>query len=592
MNYSIDDMVRESLRDGSERHNLGAWANMERMLDGKDPYAPVPAKRSNIARKYLPLILLFIGLSAGGSYLLMDHLTVPKTDRNTDNTAIRSNNSPSVIQPSTPEMANPVQPSEHIANTYPDRQPEGFNKKQQKVSSSDKPIASLASIGQRKEGYSVHQKKKGGRKNISAVDPENTQKASFARHSSGGSGVQKQSDIKEMGIKSKQAIWTQMTAPVKGLPEAFAHAGPDGTLLETTQWDTLAKYEVHPSHYRDANGKMKWSFDTLKGEDAIIQRKVLSYKETNPRYVELSPEDEARVNKQTGVVLASNNSQDVLEAVQKETIQEIQDQSAKTISAEEKAKAGAFRNFYRTTLQKLERTSIRIKDKQIPIYPGMTVGVNASIFSKKNNFGGFNGGFTAFTPLNRTFSLMAELRYFFKNNAGYTVNDYSHTIKALDSIQNTAKTVYMYQVDSNAIGYNFKNFSTLELPIMLKAHAGHFNFYGGPVLAYSFPLSVTRSTKNYAVQWTDSIPNNASYVFRTDVSPLYTNQDFRSRFGVGYTVGIGYNFNANLYLDLRLSQTLWDNAKTATSKEISKTFFRIPGIQFSLGYHFRKFERE
>jgi hypothetical protein len=35
----IDDIFRNGLSEGQEQLNLGAWANMERMLDGKNPYA-------------------------------------------------------------------------------------------------------------------------------------------------------------------------------------------------------------------------------------------------------------------------------------------------------------------------------------------------------------------------------------------------------------------------------------------------------------------------------------------------------------------------------------------------------------------------
>ena len=36
---SIDMLVRQALEGGQEQLNLGAWANMDRMLDGKNPYA-------------------------------------------------------------------------------------------------------------------------------------------------------------------------------------------------------------------------------------------------------------------------------------------------------------------------------------------------------------------------------------------------------------------------------------------------------------------------------------------------------------------------------------------------------------------------
>jgi hypothetical protein len=43
----IDDLFRDVLSQGKEQLNLGAWANMERMLDGKNPYSQEEPKKND-----------------------------------------------------------------------------------------------------------------------------------------------------------------------------------------------------------------------------------------------------------------------------------------------------------------------------------------------------------------------------------------------------------------------------------------------------------------------------------------------------------------------------------------------------------------
>ncbi len=62
-NISIDELFREGLSHGKEQLNLGAWANMERMLDGKAPYSNddnAPKKKKRI----LPFWIIIAGISA------------------------------------------------------------------------------------------------------------------------------------------------------------------------------------------------------------------------------------------------------------------------------------------------------------------------------------------------------------------------------------------------------------------------------------------------------------------------------------------------------------------------------------------------
>lgn len=58
----IDDLFRDGLYNAEEQLNLGAWANMERMLDGKNPYAEEEINRLTASRRILSIALVIISI--------------------------------------------------------------------------------------------------------------------------------------------------------------------------------------------------------------------------------------------------------------------------------------------------------------------------------------------------------------------------------------------------------------------------------------------------------------------------------------------------------------------------------------------------
>ncbi len=67
----IDDLFRDVLSQGKEQLNLGAWANMERMLDGKNPYSQEEPKKK---RRILPIlgIITAVGTILSGAYFALN----------------------------------------------------------------------------------------------------------------------------------------------------------------------------------------------------------------------------------------------------------------------------------------------------------------------------------------------------------------------------------------------------------------------------------------------------------------------------------------------------------------------------------------
>jgi len=127
------------------------------------------------------------------------------------------------------------------------------------------------------------------------------------------------------------------------------------------------------------------------------------------------------------------------------------------------------------------------------------------------------------------------------------------------------------------------------LPIILQSHIGKFTPYVGFNLAYSFKLNTTSISKSYAVKDTVIMSNSISFIEPSNTSYEFLREDFGSRLGLGYTIGTSYSLNPNLYIDLRLSNVLKDNSKTLSAREISDGIFKVPFVQFSIGYRFKKF---
>ena len=124
----------------------------------------------------------------------------------------------------------------------------------------------------------------------------------------------------------------------------------------------------------------------------------------------------------------------------------------------------------------------------------------------------------------------------------------------------------------------------------LSANIRKFTAYGGVNFNYGFRLNVASAQQSNPLSIADTVIGSASYTPRTNTEMKFTTDDFAKRLGLGYTVGGSYNVNPNLYLDLRMSNPVWDNTKGAAKQEISDVFFKIPSFQLSIGYRFRKYK--
>jgi hypothetical protein len=196
--------------------------------------------------------------------------------------------------------------------------------------------------------------------------------------------------------------------------------------------------------------------------------------------------------------------------------------------------------------------------------PGLTAGINGTFFGP-NSFKGFQFGVAGDFIFGDTWSILCELEYFHRiNSNNFSINDQYYDA-------NTRQV--------NTSVYSFPTLHSFEMPIAARFNVGNFGFSAGLNLVYSLSFTPD-STMGQPSASTKSQPVGIAS------GPKLNFDDFGSRFGIGYLVGMSYNVSQNLTLDMRNVQTVWDNAKSPGSKIISDQLYKSPSLQFSLIYRF------
>lgn len=201
---------------------------------------------------------------------------------------------------------------------------------------------------------------------------------------------------------------------------------------------------------------------------------------------------------------------------------------------------------------------------------GLTAGINSNFFGS-NSFKGFQFGMTANLIFNDTWNIMTEMKYFHRLNNNKSIEDnyYSYTP--------ASNNQYSKQLLLNS--YSFSTLHSIEMPVAIRYAKGKFNFYSGGNFLYSFSINTgaeTLPTYGVAPELVNEVgPDNA---------PKLNEEDFRSRFGIGYLFGFSYKLAPNASLDFRTVQTVWDNSNTTGAKSVSGQLYRAPSLQLSIMY--------
>lgn len=630
----IDDLFRNGLASGEEPMSETAWLNMERMLNGENPYADETSRK----RRILPWLFgggLVAMLTAGGWWLQHQSKSTSPVESivsTTPNTSTAPNTSTSANLPAvagSPRVTEApestlVEASEQASasaemNAVPvstghvdgdaSTETHGSSKNSKKLNKSGSKLAFVANKAKQKEGN-----------NDSFNETENNTKNGLAQASeqapsSPDTELNKPSKNR---LKAKGDLRTA-TAKLNQDEQGSAQQGPIVLQAPTRVASPLApqpvssmnadvkpkqimKVELTERVVRLRDGSvLNKGFDTLQisSSEEPTARALPRWMQPDadgkyhPRYVVLNDAQEAQAQQQRPLGSNTPSATDVTPSNTKANTTAAAPATlplAKSVSEESSRGQQKEKSIdrLRTKAAILSADMASLSGKSCP---GMSMGVHAAINNPKNNFGGFQFGLNNLKPFGDYFSLLAEVKFFIRNNSGYSIRDIMTSNKnlSMDTMSSPAQTIYSYQVDSMSHLYNFKRFAAIELPVVFQFHYRRLTAYAGLNMAYQFRIKTSNVQRNFVVNHNDTVSSQMPYSMPGELGQDVTKADFHARWGLGVVGGMSYSFNPQLYVDLRMVRNLSDNAQTLAARDVSANTFKVPSVQLSLGYRFRKF---
>ena len=187
-------------------------------------------------------------------------------------------------------------------------------------------------------------------------------------------------------------------------------------------------------------------------------------------------------------------------------------------------------------------------------------------------------GLFSFADGQSPWSLMLQARYsqYFNNR----INTYS------DNYTNyTPGTNGQFAQEEKEHYFKYSTASNINIPLVLQytPYKSKFTFFGGADMNYYFKINAEETER--------TLSTTSVTTAQTNEVPL-TLADFNSRFGVGAVLGVGYNINSVMRLDVRMAKGLWDNAKTPGAQRISGDLYKTPNLQLNLGVRLGKDKKE
>lgn len=587
----IDDLFRDKLSDGEEQLNLGAWANMERMLDGKNPYADEEDKRK---RRILPFILIFTLLSGA---VAAGYLALTKGQKSTNTTETASAEPKAQTLTANYTTDKNIQSETALIQEGNTSKKTASNQTNLLADNSTKPTQTVL------HSPEIEKKSKAKKSNAKSKALIQNLESNMEAHNSASASDEQKGDIAEVNptfsVKEKKGKKPLMASKGNKSNKEEIVDSNQKEKEEKVASEKMDQYQINQNVKFDRKGNPSVEFDTIAKNQLALEKNgeetekpILTPEQTNPRLVNLSPEQELALNSSAPQVETEKIQPKSLQIASKEKLIP-KDGNTETHKPDGESFFEKLRTFAVVNAQKMSLLTTSLINMGYPMIPGISIGANAAVFNPKNNFGGFHVGVNNLKPLNSRLSILTELKYFIRNNSGYTINDITTINKNLSADNATLasqnKTIYTYQVDSSVSNYNFKNFSSLELPVMLQAHFRSFTAYGGVNMAYIFRLNVKENKKNYVLNKEAIVDNNVVFAPKQEMIKRFSRDDFSSRFGLGYTVGASVSLSPSIYIDARMTQNLWDNARSASAREVSSGYFKVPTLQLSLGYRFKQF---
>lgn len=588
--YSIDELFREGLSEGREQLNLGAWANMDRMLNGQNPYTDEEQPTQRKKRRWLPLLLIGVLVTAiigAGTYLLNQNKNnnndVAKTE-NKSQIANSQNNTENNITNKSYNIDLPennksnVEKTNDISNKILSDKGRSneFSKKENTTTQNNVNTNEITNtlnddkkLNTNKAETNTLNKNKNSKKDIAQKEP-NTDI----------------SDEGKMKVKEQEKLDVALE---NNTPEIKTNKKVKQTVNRIVTKESVVKDEYNVNNTKVDTLSITQS-EIEKDNNLELENKgELKSENTNyhPRYIGAHIHVEGPQKESKNDVAATNKQQN-----ENASNVKTEDKKHGITAKNEKGNESDWKNNISNSISKVGEKTVDFFSAFKKLDLGISLGLSVALFGTQNNYGGFQGGITNATRISDNLTLLSELKFFLHNNAGFTINQIQTNVfnQSIDTVMYAAtnQTLYSYQIDSIVKKYNFKNFMSLQLPVMLQYTFNRFGIYAGANFAYNFKIQTTEADNKYVKSYYAKVNNSNPYEFPTGTATDYARTDFRARFGIGYAVGLNCYINSKVYVDLRLAKQFWDNSNNNAMREISTGVTKVPFTQLSLGYKFGK----
>jgi hypothetical protein len=622
----IDDVFK-NLRNGEESEGSGAWLNMKGLLDAEMPVGGVVSGGRSVRRYIIPVIALLLLGGGGATYWQMKNneptIATSATTRpgSTTGNGTRSSGSGNDHGNGTASVAtlpaadsgdknnaNATTPAATRALTANMPTPHNNNRSGRKQTGTNSILNPKTAnhTTQTNTGAAIANNTPAAGKNKS----ETTQAAQKAANGNAANNTNKTTvtagnnntaDVTGNKIVKHQQV-VETIKPKEEAPLVLASASNKGPLPKhqatgntSPNWKTAAVINNNKIVQSPDGNFYKEERDTFKRID-LVERFVYANGNTSRNAIPKMVTDTLAVTRIENIRYVPITRMDLAELQKLNvniTIKELVPLAklrASTVSREHVSLVPL--SNYKVASRRVDPSSFNkliqntagglagYFDGSRNFYAAVMVGGNAS-FGNPGAFG-MQLGIAGLLSLSERWTLVAELKYMNHYFSNYSLEDQSVSYD-VSKTQTPSGWLFSGNELVTSTAYKVNSYGSIQMPIMLSYNLGRVSIFGGLNLAYSFPVDWEKRTNTNtryveSQQQLDKNPyQNKSFLFDEK-------NDFASRFGLGYALGMNYDLSRKVSLDARMTQLLMDNAKGNT--EAINKLFRMPSLQFSLGYYF------
>jgi hypothetical protein len=223
----------------------------------------------------------------------------------------------------------------------------------------------------------------------------------------------------------------------------------------------------------------------------------------------------------------------------------------------------------------------------VTLRPGIVAGITST--TGNYNMMGVQFGIAGIMTMSEKWSMFAELKYIYRFGNGKSVtNQYNQLI---DSGKSGNQMVYRYEDRTNY--YEFATNSSVELPVALRYSIRRVNLIAGINASYHFAMNPSPRDEVYKreIVGEPGMSSQLNAEWKKDARVTYN--DFGSRFSMGGVLGVGYQITPAVGVDIRATQSVWDNVTTRGALQVSKYLYRTTNFQVNFVYRFsnNKYQR-